>query len=456
MDWFRVDRNAVGRQWTAFKKMPDVGQVRLSGEPADVLVALRHSIGDGEGQRAIISEGWDATLLSSLRANDAMIAAIDVLRPAPTVIVFAISLVVALLKLVADCAAATLADVAAKRNERVQRWRALREQKRGEWEQLDAVKQAFSQINDKFAPGRLFVFFADCTYAAFCRKLGTSERPKLTLPDRSMPDYKDARAPLLYYIAGWTLSRLFTECRRKVIVDHGAFWSLWLTTNTITLEEATAQSLPASLVRLRQRPGPGGLFCPSPAVFGFFWQVERAYVALLTLENWTAYSHRLVADIHTVISENEQIVADFRGTITPDLMRVVVDAGSELEDSHVRSLFIFLMGRYYWMRGNDFTRKLQSNVQAVSAVERVNSLRAKIAAAAAAALSSKTNQAAGPGAPAPRTEPPALVIEEQSLSEEEVLAAFDELEHAAEEAECESDDECDPDPAANPPPPGDA
>lgn len=236
------------------------------------------------------------------------------------------------------------------------------------WNQMHSVTDQLSR-EEKLTITRAFVAFEMAAFDGFKEAIADVDLPDLVVETVGPVHLKDARAPLVYYLAGWLLFTLFR------LKSEDPFYAMYVSHNNISRGEAEEAKMPLGITL--RRPATKGVFLASPPLFDFVWAVEATYAKLLTTANLVAYEGALVTKVNKLLSKDPAVAQCFRATITDDMKAAIATSSAEPPVAEVMQR---LLDKYARMRGRDLVGKLMSNLR--SAAFAANTHRGGLAAAA--------------------------------------------------------------------------
>ena len=197
------------------------------------------------------------------------------------------------------------------------------------------------KINDQ-EWAALFHEIEDKMYRQWALASYSDDLPPIEIPLEV--DVHKASEGVLYYTAGWILSKIPTSTRGKNIFEK-RFRETFATCFSISSEEAEHNSLPTQLVKKREMKS---LTYPNEAVYSFVALLETIYMKNLTTTMMIAYSDgKLLHRIHQAIYKNADVGAIFIEKF-------------DLEDvEHSWNLFVHILKKFRNMRGRWFVNSLR-------------------------------------------------------------------------------------------------
>jgi len=166
------------------------------------------------------------------------------------------------------------------------------------WNQMHSVTDQLSR-EEKLTITRAFVAFEMAAFDGFKEAIANVDLPDLVVETVGPVHLKDARAPLVYYLAGWLLSTLFR------LKSEDPFYAMYVSHNNISRGEAEEAKMPLGITL--RRPATKGVFLASPPLFDFVWAVEATYAKLLTTANLVAYEGALVTKVNKLLSKDPAV-----------------------------------------------------------------------------------------------------------------------------------------------------
>jgi hypothetical protein len=167
------------------------------------------------------------------------------------------------------------------------------------------------------------------------------------LPPIEIPlevDVHEASKGVLYYTAGWILSKIATSKRGNDRVER-RFRQSFAKSFSITSEEAERNSLPMELVKKREMKS---LTYPNETLYSFVALLETIYMKNLTTTMMIAYSDgKLLHRIHQAIFESADVGALF------------IEKFDLEEVDHSRNLLLEILSKFRNMRGRWFVNSLR-------------------------------------------------------------------------------------------------
>jgi hypothetical protein len=218
----------------------------------------------------------------------------------------------------------------------------------------------------------VFVMLEMFLFLKWSRASSETDVPPIIFPSGNLVS-KYAQ-PVVYYTAGWVLSRLVLA---KTVAEHMRRpYQLFAMHHSITKEESRGAGLPTDLTDQREKKS---LVRSSAEFFAIIQSIESVFLANLNLKMMLAFTDGSLCDeIRRGILNNELIVKIFFG-LCDEVVEMPLDEGIR------RDVLGFVMKRYVNMRGRWFIKimKGQRKIDQGDAVMKDGATRTRVAAAAA-------------------------------------------------------------------------